>query len=84
MDNYSPMPGKKVAFSNEKVSHHLSHDVLLLVQVVDAQLTQIWHKWSGVVSRAHRINRHRPKLEIDTLELILICRVQELLNQPVS
>ena len=64
--------------------HHLSHDILLLIQVVDAQLTQIWHKWSGVVSRAHRIDCHRPKLEIDTLELTLITKVQKLVNQPVS
>ena len=64
--------------------HHLSHDVLLLIQVVDTQLTQIWHKWSGVVGRAHRINRHRAELEIDTLELALITKVQKLVNQPVS
>merc|ERR1719494_918470 len=59
----------------------LSHDVLLLVQVMDAQLTKIWHKWSGVVSRAHWVNRHRAELEIDTLflsiELILTDCVQQ-------
>ena len=45
----------------------LCHDVLLLVQVMDAQLTKIWHKGSGVVSGTHGINCHSAEIKVDTL-----------------
>ena len=48
---------------------HLSHDILLLIQVVDSQLTEIWHKRSGIVSRAHGIHRHSSEVKVDTLEV---------------
>ena len=53
--------------SSLSLTQHLRHDVLLLVQVMDAQLTKIWHKGSGVVSGTHGINCHSAELKVDAL-----------------
>ena len=48
---------------------HLRHDILLFIQVMDAQLTQVWHKGSGVISRTHGVDSHSAKLKVDALEV---------------
>ena len=34
---------------------------------MDAQLTKIWHKGSGVISRTHGINCHSAEIKVDAL-----------------
>ena len=36
---------------------------------MDAQLTQVWHKGSRVVSRTHGIDCHSAKLKVDALQV---------------
>ena len=63
------MPEYRIQLSFQSFMQNLSHDILLLIQVVDSQLTEIWHKRSGIVSRAHGIHCHSSKDKVDTLEV---------------